>query len=260
MNQNALLKIIEQNALGHFSFLPSKIGFDIQQIHGISVICCGFGSSMFNIAYGAPVDTVTEDAITDVKKAFKGQPFAWWVPPSQRNPEFTQSLLNQGLIIETIEHAMICDLTKAGALQQKTHLSIKPVIDHLLLQDFIAVLEPYDNSVRHFYESLKNTHLDTQEKLFVGYSENKAVTIGILFISEKAAGIFSLLTEEGLQGKGYGTDMMRYLMRISKENHCDYVTLSASSDSGYRIYERLGFQKIGEFECFEYMGNHNAAE
>lgn len=33
------------------------------------------------------------------------------------------------------------------------------------------------------------------------------------------------------------------------------LTLSASSDSGYHIYERLGFSKAGKFECFEYKGD-----
>lgn len=44
------------------------------------------------------------------------------------------------------------------------------------------------------------------------------------------------------------------LMKTVKDNDCWFVTLSASSDSGYRIYERLGFHKIGEFGCFEYKG------
>jgi hypothetical protein len=44
-------------------------------------------------------------------------------------------------------------------------------------------------------------------------------------------------------------------LKTAKENICEFVTLSASSDSGYRIYERLGFRKVREFECFEYKGN-----
>jgi hypothetical protein len=46
--------------------------------------------------------------------------------------------------------------------------------------------------------------------------------------------------------------MMSYLLGYAKRSRSLNVTLSASSDSGYRIYERLGFKKVGEFECFEY--------
>lgn len=255
MDKTEQLKIIEQNALGHFAFLPTELGFDTHEIDYISVINCGFGSSMFNIAYGAPLGCAASDAILNIKKAFKGQPFAWWIPPSQHNPEFTKSLLDHNLLIETIEHAMICDLAKTSSFQQKTDLLIKSVTNTQLLQDFISVLEPYDQSVRSFYERVKIEHLNSQEKLFVGYVLNKPVTIGILFISKQRAGIFSLLTDDSLQGRGYGTDMMVHLIHTAKRNHCHYVTLSASSDSGYRIYERLGFQKVGEFECFEYKGD-----
>ena len=255
MDKNEKLKIIEQNALGHFAFLPTKLGFVTHTIYGISVINCGFGSSMFNIAYGTPLGCAADDAILNIKKAFKGQPFAWWIPPSQHNPEFSKSLFDHNFLIDTIEHAMIFDLAKTSSFQQKTDLLIKPVTDTQLLQDFISVLEPYDQSVRSFYERVKIEHLNSQEKLVVGYVLNKPVTIGILFICKQMAGIFSLLTDNSLQGRGYGTDMMLHLMHIAKKNHCNYVTLSASSDSGYRIYKRLGFQKVGEFECFEYKGN-----
>lgn len=54
------------------------------------------------------------------------------------------------------------------------------------------------------------------------------------------------------QRKGYGTDMMVFLMKIAKDCGCHSVTLSASSNEGYGIYERLGFPTVGEFECFEY--------
>jgi ribosomal protein S18 acetylase RimI-like enzyme len=97
--------------------------------------------------------------------------------------------------------------------------------------------------------------LHANEKLVVGYAYGKPVSIGILFVSVDSAGIFSLVTSEDFQGKGYGTDMMVFLMKIAKDYGCHSITLSASSDSGYRIYERLGFSKLGEFECFEYKGD-----
>ncbi len=46
--------------------------------------------------------------------------------------------------------------------------------------------------------------------------------------------------------------MMVFLMKFARDNGCNSVTLSASSDSGYRIYKRLGFSKAGKFESFDY--------
>ncbi len=250
---NKQLSTIEQNHLSHFAYLPKNLGFDVHEIYGVTVINCALKTSMFNIAYGAPQDATS--GIDQIKRSYKGEPFAWWIPPSAHNPNTTKALLENGFIIETIEHAMICDLNNVASFEQKTDLMIRQVINGSLVQDFISVLQPYDPYVSAFYERMNDELLQRDEKLVVGYADGKPVSIGILFVSGDSAGIFSLVTSEDFQGKGYGTDMMVFLMKIAKDYGCHSVTLSASSDSGYRIYERLGFSKAGEFECFEYKGD-----
>ena len=250
---NKQLSTIEQNHLGHFAYLPKNLGFDVHETNGVTIINCGLKTSMFNIVYGAPSDC--DLAIDQIKRSYKGEPFAWWIPPSAHNPGMTKVLVENGFIIETIEHAMICDLNNVASFEQKTDLMIRQVINGSLVQDFISVLQPYDPYVSAFYGRMNDELLQGDEKLVVGYADGKPVSIGILFVSGDSAGIFSLVTSEDFQGKGYGTDMMVFLMKIAKDYGCHSVTLSASSDSGYRIYERLGFSKVGEFECFEYKGD-----
>ena len=207
---------------------------------------------MFNIVYGAHKDIAS--GIDHIKRIYKGEPFAWWIPPSAHNPNTTKALLENGFIIEIIEHAMICNLNNVASFEQKTDLLITQVTSKLMLADFISVLQPYDPYVSAFYERMNDELLQGDEKLVVGYAYGKPVSIGILFVYGDSAGVFSLVTSEDFQGKGYGTDMMVFLMKIAKDYGCHSITLSASSDSGYRIYERLGFSKVGEFECFEYKG------
>jgi ribosomal protein S18 acetylase RimI-like enzyme len=66
--------------------------------------------------------------------------------------------------------------------------------------------------------------------------------------------IFNLITSEDKRGKGYGTQMMDHLLTYTKNEYLSYATLLASSNSGYRIYQRLGFETLGQFECFEWDG------
>lgn len=174
-NTNDKLKIVEQNHLEHFMFLPKNLGFDVCIINQVSIINCGLNSSMFNIAYGAG------EHISNIKKAFKGQSFAWWIPPSQHDYNLTQNLLKNDFILQTVEHAMMCDLININSLERKTDLIIKQVVDNALLQDFIILLEYYDKSVRSFYEKLLDQHLQLQEKLYIGYIDKRPVTTGILF-------------------------------------------------------------------------------
>lgn len=194
------------------------------------------------------------NVIDQIKQVYKGQPFAWWIPPSEHNSSLTKALIAQGFVVETVEHAMICDIKDSISFAQKTDLVIKLVTKTSLLQDFISVLEPYDPHVSAFYGRMNETLLNRNEKLVVGYADGKPVSIGILFVSGDSAGIFSLITSKDSQKKGYGTDIMLFSMKLAQDHGCKSVTLSASSDSGYRIYERLGFAKVGEFGCFEYQG------
>lgn len=249
-----MLKMIETTTLEHFKFLPKHLNYSIFQQHNLTIISCGLNSSMFNIVFGTldcdPALWYSE--IQKIIQRFQGQPFAWWIPPSMKSADLSKALLDQGFLIETQEHAMICDLVSYTEVPFKTNISIKQVLTTENLKDFIKILEPYDSSARLFYEKLTPSILDLDEKLFVGYEKNAPITIGILFENQDISGIFSLLTHEDQRGKGFGTDMMFYLLNLSKSCGQKYATLSASSDSGYRIYERLGFQALGEFECFEY--------
>lgn len=253
MQKSSRLNKVEQNHLGHFAYLPKNLGFDVHEMNGVTVINCALKTSMFNIAYGAPQDV--NSGIDQIKQIYKGKPFAWWIPQSEHSMGLTKALIESGFMIETIEHAMICDLINVSSFEQKTDLMIRQVTNKLMLADFVSVLEPYDSYISAFYERMNDESLQGDETLLVGYAYGSPVSIGILFVSGDSAGIFSLVTSEDFQGKGYGTDMMVFLMNIAKDHDCHCVTLSASSDAGYRIYERLGFSKVGEFECFEYKGH-----
>jgi ribosomal protein S18 acetylase RimI-like enzyme len=244
---------IEQTALRHFKYLPERVGFPIIQNEEMTLINCGLGSSMFNIVFGAPGDSGQQ--VLSVIDEFRDQPFAWWIPPTQHSDKLSEHLTQKGFVVEAAEHAMICDLAAVELEQPKTKLRVEEVSSSAQMNDFVSILEPYDPTARQFYERVQLPLVESAEKLFVGYIEGKPVAIGILCTHKDTAGIFSLLTDEGQRGQGLGTAMMLHLMSTAKQNGACYASLSASSDSGFRIYERLGFKTLGQFDCFEWKGN-----
>lgn len=252
--------IVESNHLGHFTFLPKILGSELIDKNGLTIVNSKLGSSMFNIVYGSLLcdENNMNQTLKNIIDIYQSQPFAWWIPHTEYNSVFTKFLLQNGFTNEVVEHAMICDLQKIVLPAKKTNLNIKPVIDRKGLMDFISVLEIYDQAARAFFTKLTDAQLMEKERLFVGYIDDKPVAIATLFISDDSAAIFNLITLQNAQRKGYGSDMMSYLLQFANENSIKNVTLSATSDvsqdSGYRIYERIGFEKIGQFECFEYAG------
>ena len=258
-NDMKMIEHIERTTIGHFKFLPEKLGLSVVSTHGTTIINCGLGSSMFNICY----DSLDSDENTwslyaqNIVSHFNGQPFAWWVPESKRSLKLSHFLESVGFIKETIEHAMVLELSAYHLTAPTTKLEIKQVATPANIEDFVSIISTYDQTACRFYRKLKNYDLTKEEKLFVGYRENLPVAISILFESAPAVGIFSLITKESERGNGYGTAIMHYLLNFSKNRGFKYATLLASSDGGYRIYNRLGFKKIGEFECFEWSNKRN---
>ena len=149
-----MLRIIEQTALGHFKYLPEKLGLAVTNYRDLSIINCGLGSSMFNIVFGSLDSDVLKEDIQNVINQFKGQPFAWWINLSEYSSDLSALLKEAGLKIETKEYAMILDLDLLENNTNQIELEIKQVVQQKDLQDFITILEPYDKTSRNFYEEL----------------------------------------------------------------------------------------------------------
>lgn len=249
-----MIELIEKMHLGHFEYLPRILKFPIMHHQELSVIHCGLGSSMFNIVFGG-IKAPTKEKVDTVIRLFKQQPFAWWIPPTQTNIGLKETLLDLGFIKESEEHAMLCDLQTYSPLPLTTNLNIRQVTNRKALDDFISILSVYDSTANTFYQALEaQSFANLSEKLFVGYVEQTAVVIGILFTQEQTSSVFTLITDENSRGRGYGSDMMKHLMNFAKRSDYLRMTLSASSEAGYKIYERLGFKCLGAFDCYEHPG------
>lgn len=243
---------------GHFAALPKILESPVCENGIIKTINCGLNTSMFNIAYGclSSEQNSLETEIDRVISYFSGQQFAWWVPNSNEHSQFIKRLEEFGFVRETDEIAMQCDLTKTAQYVPKTKLSVQPVQDRSTLQDFISILEPYDPKARSFFEGIPFDLLaQSNEVLCVGSIDHQPVVIGSVFENGESAGIFNVVTREESRGNGYGTDLMGYLMKYIKKRGQKYAMLLASSDSGFRIYERLGFIPFGHLDCLEYKGH-----
>lgn len=242
-----MIKTIEDLTLAHFKYFPEILGFKTNILQDLKIINCGLGSSMFNIAFGG-----TNLNIKNIIDNFNGQAFAWWIPPSAESSSLSNFLKEAGFIIEASEEIMVCELESFNINYHPNNLEILQVSTKEKLQDFISIISSYDKTVEQFYNQLKISDLNKKEKMFVGYYENNPAVIAILFSDNNMSGIFSLITEEKYRGKGFGSQMMKYLMIYAKENGSKYTFLSSSSHSGYKIYQSLGFKVIGNFQCFEY--------
>ncbi|MEI6628404.1 MAG: GNAT family N-acetyltransferase [Alphaproteobacteria bacterium] len=277
------LSNLEKTVTGHFKYLPQLLGFDVRESERLHIVNCRLDSSMFNVVCNTHLQEWAKNQhnveyfdssykaisrgfyiydegfvrkkIQEVIDFFEKQSFAWWVGPSC-DPYWIRGILNEMQFKNnSTEYAMACDLSKYKN-SDSSQTDIVHVLNFAQLEDYINVIEPYDVSARSFYEKIKEWMLKENEKLFVGYEQGIPVVIASLYIDREngSAAVFNLITKEDKRGRGLGTQMMHHLLNYAKDAYLNYACLLASSDSGYRIYQRLGFEELGQFDCFEWVG------
>ena len=84
---------------------------------------------------------------------------------------------------------------------------------------------------------------------YLGYLDGKPVATSCLFLGGGAAGMYSVSTVPEARGKGIGAVMTVHPLLDAREMDYRIGTLQ-SSDMGFKIYQRLGFQHICQIEYF----------
>lgn len=246
-----------KNLFSKFTYMPEILGYKIKEDNSVRIINCNLKTSMFNIACNTKfTEHSLDDKIQYVISQYNGSPFAWWVGPTDTPSNLEDSILKAGFEKETDEYAMYCNLSDFQEFKLDENISIKQVKTRQELLDFIEIISFYDQHVGEFLDNelIISERVKAKNPMFVSYINKKPVGIGALHFNNGIAGIYDIITPETERGKGIGTNIMKFLMNYSYQHNIQDLCLSASSDSGFRIYERLGFRVVGTFGCYEWKG------
>lgn len=89
-----------------------------------------------------------------------------------------------------------------------------------------------------------------KSKLFIGKYRNEYASCGLVFLDEKGiSGLHMIGTKPEFRGLGLGKTMTNKLLFESYENKSNQIVLVAS-ESGERIYLKLGFIKKGNLRTY----------
>ena len=85
---------------------------------------------------------------------------------------------------------------------------------------------------------------------FIGYFEDRPVTVAMACVSGSCCGFYSVGTLAGYRRRGYAETVMRHAHRTMRNRlHLDSCVLQ-SSTVGRRLYEQLGFREVTRFSVF----------
>jgi ribosomal protein S18 acetylase RimI-like enzyme len=247
-------KLLDENMIGKFRYLPSLMSMDVSSCDGAVIINSGIFSDMFNIV----CEIRNKKALQSAAEKFHSEkiPFACWIGFDNDYPECKNDLEEMGFVCDEHESGMFAEIEKLSREKKCAELQISPVDDSKKLNDFIQIyreLMPHDaDAIKMFYERASEHILNPESslKLFVGYFHNQPAATSALFMDENAAGVWDVTTLPQFRRRGIGTDMTLHALFHAFDNFGHRIGVLTASEDGEPVYRKIGFQKLKDFYIF----------
>ena len=85
---------------------------------------------------------------------------------------------------------------------------------------------------------------------FVQIQDEKIVGTGNVFLKEKIGWLGNIMVNKNNRRKGLGYKMTKFLVEFLEDKKCETQLLIATK-LGEPIYQKIGFRKITEYQCFD---------
>jgi hypothetical protein len=212
---HARIRLMEQNMVGHFSYLPRATGgMAVQDRDGCLLGSSGLPCDSFNVLFcwGWPSDADLQDAASFFRS--RRLPFAAWVGPESPVAPMVERL---GLRPTETETGMLLDPADFRPFDLPGGLTVERVTEPVRLGHYAGVVagQPPDASVVRFYELARSAALraDSPMRLFVGYAGGEPVAAAEAFRSGGVGGVYSVATLGSRRRRGIATAMTALAVR-----------------------------------------------
>ena len=183
--------------------------------------------------------------------------FTWWMEPHLKYQEWEPILSRYGFRFSNDTPGMAVDLQNLKESYPGVDgLTIREVTDDASLRVWTHVFTEgyglpaaWEPSV---YELEQNLGLGLPIRKFLGYWNDRPVATSSLFIGRGVAGVYEVATLPGTRGKGIGAALtLRPLLEARQMGY--RIGVLQSSEMGYNVYKKLGFQHLCQIEYFHLM-------
>ncbi len=227
----------------------------------VTIVDAGLPSDTFNVIGIHHKKALVENTFLNHLETFKKKeyPLSVWFWNTY-DDMFKRELEKEGLVEAETNIAMVKELgygEKSSELPRgfEIHLAEKSEdVTHFgeLIASFFGESQE-GKAVKAYYEKVASS-IDMQSsylKLYIGKADGKPVTTGSIIVAKDSIGIYDMGTSDTERGKGYGSAMFQYLLQEAVQYNKKWCFLQASPE-GFAIYEKAGFESIGEMNVFEW--------
>lgn len=244
------------------SYAKSLAGLQVTVHKDVVTVDSGVPSDTFNVII--PLSLDSEDSLIELRRAIhsfqtKSFPVCIWVDKRFMTNRLVNMLQEEGFSETERNTTMKLDVVNGDKsfAASKTELDIRQVTSVEDVRTYSEVFQsvfagtPEADAIHAYFEKI-SSESDLRQgniKMYIGFSEKRAVSTGTIVEADESYGIYDVITREEMRGKGFGSTMFQYLL-----NHLNMsvkpCVLQASPD-GIKIYKRAGFKEVGEIVVFE---------
>jgi ribosomal protein S18 acetylase RimI-like enzyme len=205
-----------------------------------------------------PTDEITELAQRTIAyfqpRAVAG--FTWWLAPLLEPATWLQHLQPLGFRYDNHTPGMAIDLAVLPP-SPLDELTIQPVEDSPTLAKWASTfIQGYgipESMTPPFLTLVESMGIDLPFRYYLGSLNSKPVAASTLFLGAGVAGIYNVATLPEARGRGIGAAMT--LTPLYEARNMGFrAGVLQSSDMAYRVYERLGFQRLCQIDHFYWPG------
>jgi GNAT superfamily N-acetyltransferase len=203
---------------------------------------------------GDQADAAIAEAITRSRAA--GIPIMWWVTDSDRPLDLENRLTEHGFVNDN-DHTpgMAVDLAVLPAeWPLPPGVSIE-MADRQTLPEWLEVLQAGyhlpDSIIQPLRRHLLRPDYDPRQPVqyYLARLDGKPISISALLMGAGVAGIYIVVTLEEARGKGAGSAVVWQCLADARAQGYRIGVLQ-SSDMGFPVYQRLGFEQHGVFRRY----------
>lgn len=192
------------------------------------------------------------DETVDYFRAHDVTAFSWWLAPYLDAAGWSEYLLGNGFQYDDHTPGMAIDLATLPQIEG-TPVAIRQVADRQTLAQwtriFVRGFGMPEKMVPGFLALMESLGNDLPFRNYLAYIDDKPVATSTLFLGAGVAGVYNVATLPEARGQGIGSAMTLAPLYDARALGYRWGTLQ-SSEMGYIVYQRLGFQKLCQIDYF----------
>jgi ribosomal protein S18 acetylase RimI-like enzyme len=180
--------------------------------------------------------------------------FTWWLESGLSVKDWANALEPLGFKYTDDTPGMAVDLARLPrSAEHSSQLILQLVNNAAMLREwvntFILGYELPEMFIDPFYELVASLGYELPYRYYLAYLYGKPVATSTVFLGAGVAGIYNVATIPEARGQGIGATLTLHPLHQSAALGYRAGVLQ-SSEMGFRVYQRLGFQTVCQMEHF----------